>query len=255
MPIYVGTQKIAPSGVEKVYVGTVLVYQKTQPVVLVSIAVSGQTTTFNYGATFVFGGTVTATYSNGTTADVTSSSTFSGYNMTSPGTQTVTVSYTEDGVTKTTTYQITVKAQQFTITYRKTFYTGTAPASKTVDAGYALTAADLPTRTESNTAWQVTGWTLDGSTKVSAGYVVNSNITLKCIHKGTITSGNLFKTARQSKYITESGSCATGTISMGNVGNCNSGSTTKTHALTAPTYSRSYSSYGNEGYCAVCQGA
>lgn len=76
--------------------------------VLVSIAVSGATTTFNVGNTWVFGGTVTATYSDGTTADVTTDTTFSGYNMSTAGTQTVTATYTESGVTATATYNITV---------------------------------------------------------------------------------------------------------------------------------------------------
>ena len=72
--------------------------------VLSSISVSGYTTTFNVGDEFTFGGTVTATYDNGETKDVTNSASFSGYDMSTPGTQTVTVSYGE----KTATYDITV---------------------------------------------------------------------------------------------------------------------------------------------------
>lgn len=106
MPIYVGTQKIDVSGMDKVYVGTQLVYQNAP--ILTSITLSGQTTSLNRGASFSFGGTVTATYSNGTTADVTSDTTFSGYNMSTAGTYTVTASYTEDGITATATYSLTV---------------------------------------------------------------------------------------------------------------------------------------------------
>ena len=73
-----------------------------------SITISGQTTSFTVGDTFSFGGTVTASYNDGTTANVTSSSNFSGYNMSSAGTQTVTVSYSYGGVTKTASYQISV---------------------------------------------------------------------------------------------------------------------------------------------------
>ena len=96
---------------------------------LSSISVSGQTTSFTQGDAFSFGGTVTATYSDSTTANVTSSATFSGYNMSTTGNQTVTVSYTEDGVTKSTTYQITVSAASVssitaTINDSKTFYVG-----------------------------------------------------------------------------------------------------------------------------------
>ncbi len=72
---------------------------------LTKIEVGGQTTTFTVGDTFKFDGTVTATYSDGTTADVTDYATFSGYDMSSAGDQKVTVSY--DG--KTCEYQITVK--------------------------------------------------------------------------------------------------------------------------------------------------
>ena len=72
------------------------------------ITVSGYTTTFNVGDTFSFGGTVIATYDNGDTEDVTNQATFTGYNMSTAGTQTVTVSFTDGGITKTTTYSITV---------------------------------------------------------------------------------------------------------------------------------------------------
>lgn len=80
------------------------------PVTLASIAVSDPKTAFTVGDTFEFGGVVTATYDDGNTKDVTTDATFSGYDMASAGTQTVTVSYTEGEVTKTTTYDITVSA-------------------------------------------------------------------------------------------------------------------------------------------------
>ena len=77
---------------------------------LYSISVSGQTTSFAQDDPFVFGGTVTATYTDNTTADVTNSQnvSFSGYNMSNTGSQEVTVSYTEDSITKTTQYTISV---------------------------------------------------------------------------------------------------------------------------------------------------
>ncbi len=77
---------------------------------LSSIAVSGQKTNFNVGDTFVFGGTVTATYSDGSTSDVTSSATITPPDLSTAGSKTVDVSYTEDGVTKSTSYTITVSA-------------------------------------------------------------------------------------------------------------------------------------------------
>lgn len=106
MPIYIGTQKINVSGIDKVYVGSQLVYQAIA--VLDHIVLSGQTTSLSRGSTFSFGGTVTAYYTNGTTANVTSNTTFSGYNMSTAGTYTVTASYTENGITKTATYKLTV---------------------------------------------------------------------------------------------------------------------------------------------------
>lgn len=86
------------------------IYSVAATKTLSSIAVSGYKTAFTVGDTFSFGGTVTATYSNSSTANVTSSATFSGYNMSTAGSQTVTASYTEGGVTKTATYGITVSA-------------------------------------------------------------------------------------------------------------------------------------------------
>ena len=75
---------------------------------LVSIAASGQKTEFTVGDTFSFGGTVTATYADASTKDVTASAAFSGYDMSTAGNQTVTVSYSEAEKTAETTYMITV---------------------------------------------------------------------------------------------------------------------------------------------------
>ena len=75
---------------------------------LASIAVSGQTTSYNLGDTFSFNGTVKATYTDGSTKNVTPAS-ISQPNMNEAGTQTVTVTYTEGNVTKTAEYTITIK--------------------------------------------------------------------------------------------------------------------------------------------------
>ena len=80
-----------------------------QPKTLVSIAVSGQTTSYTVGDTFAFDGTVTATYSDRSTAEVEPTS-VSTPNMTTEGEQAVTVTYTEGEETKTATYTITVTA-------------------------------------------------------------------------------------------------------------------------------------------------
>ena len=57
---------------------------------------------------FDFGGTVTAAFDNGTTEDVTSSTTFSGYDMSVAGTYNVVASYTSGEITKSDTYSLTV---------------------------------------------------------------------------------------------------------------------------------------------------
>lgn len=77
--------------------------------VLESIAVSEPIVSYNVGDNFVKP-VVIATYSDASTADVTESATFSGYDMATAGTQTVTVSYTEDDIIATTEYEITVNA-------------------------------------------------------------------------------------------------------------------------------------------------
>lgn len=86
--------------------GTILWQKITKA--LDSITLSGQTTSLDRGSAFSFGGTVTAHYTDNTTADVTNDTTFSGYNMSTSGTYTVTATYTEDGITKTATYSLTV---------------------------------------------------------------------------------------------------------------------------------------------------
>ena len=77
---------------------------------LESIEVSGQTTTFTVDDEWVFGGTVTAKYNDGTTADVTASADVdnSEVQLDTAGEYTVNVSYTEDEVTKEFSYTVTV---------------------------------------------------------------------------------------------------------------------------------------------------
>ena len=76
---------------------------------LQSIAVSGQKTEYLQGDTFVKP-TVMATFSSGDPEDVTEEAVFTGYDLSKTGLQTVEVSYTYKGVTKTTSYGITVSA-------------------------------------------------------------------------------------------------------------------------------------------------
>ena len=86
----------------------------TEPVdSLVQIAHTGDKTTFTVGDAFVKS-TITATYDDATTKDVTEDATFTGYDMNTKGTQTVNVEY--EG--KTTSYTITVNPKPtYTITW------------------------------------------------------------------------------------------------------------------------------------------
>ena len=88
-----------------------IILEKNESKTLSSIALSGTyKTEFYVGDDFSHTGmVVTATYDNASTKDVTESALFEGYDMSSAGTQEITVSYTENGVTKTTTYNILVK--------------------------------------------------------------------------------------------------------------------------------------------------
>jgi hypothetical protein len=87
-------------------------YVKEEASPLASISLSGTyQTVFHQGDVFTHDGVVvTATYENSNTADVTNSASFSSPDMTTIGNKTVTVSYTENNVTKTATYNITVNA-------------------------------------------------------------------------------------------------------------------------------------------------
>ena len=91
------------------------------PTVLQSITLSGtHKTSFEVGDTFSYEGLiVTAHYNNKADTIIAN-----GYNVSSPdmsteGSKTVTVSYTEEGVTKTATYQITVTAKETPVTPSK----------------------------------------------------------------------------------------------------------------------------------------
>lgn len=122
MAIYNGTQKVDLSGIDKVYVGSQLVYQKVNKQV-VSIRVGSWPndtddrcfTPFSQlgvgpfycwyqplESTFSFPGTIIATYDDASEEDVTSQCIFSGYNMsaeTGNMGQGITVSYTYNGNT------------------------------------------------------------------------------------------------------------------------------------------------------------
>ena len=105
---YTVTASYTEGGVTKTATYNISVTASTK--ILSSIAVNNPKTDFKVGNSFTFGGTVTATFSNSSQLDVTDQAEFSGYNLSQEGNQTVTVSYTYGGTTKTATYTINVSA-------------------------------------------------------------------------------------------------------------------------------------------------
>lgn len=98
---------------------------------LTGISVSGPAADLWTGDDFTHEGiTVTATYDDGTTADVTNSCSYSGYDMSTAGSQIVTVSYGE----KTASYTVNVNTIGNT---QETAYTATE-AIELIDAGNGL---------------------------------------------------------------------------------------------------------------------
>lgn len=108
---------------------------------LKSIAVTGQTTAYEVGDVFSFDGTCTATYSvtkndepQSDENKVVTPTEVTSPDMSSAGNKTITVSYTEDDVTKTTTYNITVAAALPKITID-----GTATGITSTDEDQSIT--------------------------------------------------------------------------------------------------------------------
>lgn len=112
--------------------------------ILTGITVTSKpsTTTYKVGETFNSNGLmVTASYSDLSTADVTSSVTLSSPDMTTPGTKTVTVSYTEDSVTATASFDIKVNEASSALTvegatYVQATYTSYVIKFETDSTGY-----------------------------------------------------------------------------------------------------------------------
>ena len=117
---------------------------------VVSLAISGYTTTFPLNGTFSFGGTAIATYTDGTTKNVTNDCTFTGYDMSKGGTQYVSVHYSEGGLVFARSYQINVGTEHtgtynWSITYTTTY--STVPRLNVAsDSPYYTTYIVLPSK-------------------------------------------------------------------------------------------------------------
>ena len=121
---------------------------------------------------------IEATYSDSSTAAVTTYTVTDGNNLTA-GKSTVTISYTEDGVTKSCTQAITVNAvtppapTEYTITFDVNGGSGTIPSQTT--SGQKLSS--LPTATRSG-SYSFDGWYTSGGTQITTAYVFYGNTTV-----------------------------------------------------------------------------
>ena len=118
-------------------IAKIVVKYTKENITLSSIALSGdyQTEFSQYDIFNHENLVVTATYSNGSTSDVTSLANFSTPDMTTIGEKTVTVSYTENEVTKEATYDITVNKKIFSQIEPITAYRKITSTAEIVDGG------------------------------------------------------------------------------------------------------------------------
>ena len=153
----------------------------------ITLNTNNVTKTFTVGDTFTSVGlVVTASYSNCNSKAVTPTS-VSTPDMSTAGQKTVTVSYTENGVTKTATYNITVNAQPVTTTYSVRWHSCTGTNTVTYNAGQALV---LPSTPAANAGKPFYGWTTTehytGATApaiISAGGAVNADADYYAVYK------------------------------------------------------------------------
>ena len=160
---------------------------------LESITLSGNyPNSFTEGDAFSHNGmVVTATYDDTTTKDVSNSSSlsFTGYDMNTPGSQTVTVSYSEGSVTVTKTYGITVNALP---THTVTWSVNGTTTSDTFKEGAAITFPANPADIEGKTfvGWVATA--ISGTTNDAPNFVTSATM-----GTGDITYYAVFATKTQ----------------------------------------------------------
>lgn len=171
--------------------------KKTSTSPLASIALSGTyPTQFFYGDEFSHEGmTVTATYEDNTTKDVTNSATFSGYSKTSYGEQEITVSYSEGEITKEAKYDIiipTLNSISISGSYPTTFtegdefsHEGMVVTANYIDGDNNEYSRDVTEKTENIFFWgydisvpavqNVTVAYSEGETSKTANYTITVN--------------------------------------------------------------------------------
>lgn len=164
------------------------------------LAVSGQKTAFTVGDAFEFGGKVLQVWRGKEDVDVTASATFSGYNMSTEGKQTVTVTVGN----KSVTYEITVNpagtAPSTTVTKTIFDMSGTTTEGAKVSSMKMDDVISLAASTGGNNGkvWKTgTEWRLyqtdNGTMTVSSksGYIIESiTVTFTNSNKGTLLYNN-----------------------------------------------------------------
>lgn len=164
------------------------------------LAVSGQKTAFTVGDAFEFGGKVLQVWRGKEDVDVTKSATFSGYNMSTEGKQTVTVAVGEE----TVTYEITVNpagaALPITISKKISEMSGTTTNGTKVSSMTMNDVITLSAATNGNNGkvynngaewrlYQSESGTMTVSSKT--GYVIESiTVTFSISNTGTLLYNN-----------------------------------------------------------------
>ena len=222
------------------------VHESAAPKTLSSIAVTTAPTKTIYTAGENFdpaGMVVTATYSDSSTADVTSYTVTDGNNLTA-GKTSVTISYTEGGKTETCTQAIVVNAAAKTLS---SIAVTTAPTKTTYTAGENFDPAGMvvtATYSDSSTA-DVTGYTVTDGNSLTAG---KTSVTISYTEGGkteTCTQAITVNAAPTEYTITFNGNG--GTPSVGTM------STAGGKLTSLPTATRS-GSYSFDGWYTAASG-
>lgn len=193
------------------------------------LAVSGQKTAFTVGDAFEFGGKALQVWRGKEDVDVTASATFSGYNMSTEGKQTVTVTVGEE----TVTYEITINPAgtvlSTTVVKNISEISGTTTNGKQVSS---MTMDDVITLSASTTGnngkvynngtewrlYQTNNGTMTVSSK--AGYVIESiTVTFTVSNKGALLYNSTAVTS--GKAVSVSGSSVK--FTLGNTGTAKNG--------------------------------
>lgn len=243
----------------------VYLWKETITKTVTSISISGNATSYVEGDTFSFGGTVTAHYSDSTTADVTNEATFTGYDMTNVSNQTVTVSYGG----KSQTYGINVTAgtlSAISVSGQTTIYQKNSPFS--FDGICTVTFANGYQKNVTPTSISSPDMSTGGVKEVIVSYTYNNktlstsyNITVNSYRtvmeastvEGSITwptsatpsiTGDItgLSASTSGKTVYESSSMRLGTNNGGGTLNISASINITSLKITAKYYSSSYSS-------------